>query len=274
MRTLLGSALVALLFTISHAQTVRPPLTAVSSFPSAYSAKQTDVFSFLANPAALANITTLTGGVYGERRFLLQELPFYQAALCVPTTTGQFGFSGSYFGRSVHHEGVAGLAYGRRLGAKLDIGARFNYHTVKMAGYGTASALSAEVGVLVHLHEQVHVGLHISNPTLAAIGKEGEDVLPVVGRAGLGYEVSPQFFVAGEVQQVLHAGLSVNAGMQYRFDERLWARVGFQSATTVYVLGLGFGLKALRLETTVGVHPQLGVTPGLLILFTTKQKES
>lgn len=270
----MGSALVALLFTISQAQTVRPPLTAVSSFPSAYSTKQTDAFSFLANPAALVHTTTLAGGVYGERRFLLQELPFYQAALCLPTSSGQFGFSGSYFGQSVHHEAVVGLAYGRRLGAKLDIGARFNYHTVKIAGFGAASALSVEVGSLLHLSEQVHVGVYISNPTAAAIGKEGEDLLPVMGRAGVGYDVSPQFFVAGEVQQVVHGAFSVNAGMQYRFDERLWARVGFQSATSVYALGLGFGIKPLRLEVTASVHPQLGVTPGLLLLFTAKQKES
>lgn len=270
----MGSALVALLITTSQAQTVRPPLTAVSLFPSAYSLYQSDAFSFLANPAALAHTTTLSGGLYGERRFLLQELAFYQAALCVPTPSGQFGFTGSYFGQHAHSEGSVGLAYGRRLGTKIDIGARFNYHALMIAGYGTASALYVEMGTLLHLTEQVHLGLHISNPTSAGIGKEGEEPLPVVGTAGVGYEVSQQFFVAGEVQQVVHGPLSVNAGMQYRFDKHLWAKVGFRSAQSVYSFGLGVALKALRLEVSAGVHPQLGVTPGLLLLFTAKEKES
>jgi hypothetical protein len=272
-RTLLSSVLFALLYTISHAQTVRPPLTAIPFFITAYSRNHTDAFSSLANPAALTAITALSGGVYGERRFLLQDLPFYHAVFCLPTTSGQFGFSGSYFGQSTYNESSLGLSYGRSLGDVVDIGARFNYHTSKMPAYGTASALYVEGGALLHLNQQVHVGLYVSNPTGAGIAKGHEDQLPVVVTVGAGYEVSPQFFVAGEVQQTVHRGLSVNTGMQYHFDERLWARVGFRSSASVYYAGLGVRLMDLRLEATASVHPQLGVTPGLLVLFTAKKKE-
>lgn len=272
-RTLLGSALFALLFTISQAQTVRAPLSAVPLFPNAYSVKEADAFSFLSNPAALAHSHSLTAGIYGERRFLLQELAFYQAALCVPANSGQFGVTGSYFGHTAHHEGQAGLAYGRKLGGVVNVGAQFNYHTIKIGGYGSASAVYVAAGALLHLHDGLQVGVQISNPTAARLGKEGEDLLPVVATAGLGYEVSPQFFVAGEVQKIIHGELSVNTGMQYRFDKRLWARAGFRSATSAYYLGLGIALKTLKLDVTASVHPQLGVTPGLQLLFITKEKE-
>ncbi|HEY1112022.1 MAG TPA: hypothetical protein VGE66_00615 [Chitinophagaceae bacterium] len=273
MRTLLSSVLCTLLFTISQAQSVRPPLSAAPLFPNAYSLKETDAFSFLVNPAALANTALLTGGIYGERRFLLQELAFYQVALCVPTNSGQLGFGGGYMGSITHSEGRAGLAYGRKLGSKVDVGARFNYQLIKIAGYGSASAVYVDAGALLHLSELVHLGLHISNPTSARLGKEGEDLLPVGGTAGVGYEVSPQFFMATEVQKILHQELSVNAAVQYRFDERLWGRVGFRSATSTYYFGLGVALKALKLEATASVHPQLGVTPGLQLIFTAKVKE-
>ena len=272
-RTLMGSALFALLFTICQAQTVRPPLSAVPLFPNVYSKTEADAFSPLANPAALANIHTLSGGIYGERRFLVQELAFYQASLCAPTTSGQFGLTGSYFGYTMHHEGRVGLAYGRRLGSKVDVGAKFNYASLKIGGYGTASAVYVEAGALIHLHEQVHVGVQVSNHTAARMGKEGEELLPVVVTAGVGYEVSHQFFVAGEVQKVLHRDLSVNTGMQYRFDEKLWARAGFRSATSAYYFGLGVALKTVKLDVTASVHPQLGVTPGLQLLFAAKEKE-
>lgn len=272
-RTLAGSAAFALLFTICQAQSVRPSLSAVPLFPNSYSVREADAFSFLSNPAALAQNHSLTTGIYGERRFLLQELAFYQAALCVPTTSGQFGVTGSYFGNATHNEARAGLAYGRKIGSVVDIGAQFNYHTIKIAGYGTASAVYVDAGALLHLHDGVLVGVQVSNPTAARLGKEGEDLLPVVATAGVGYEVSPQFFVAGEVQKVVHRDLSVNAGMQYRFDERLWARAGFRSATSAYYFGLGVALKTLKLDVTANVHPQLGVTPGVQLLFTTKEKE-
>jgi hypothetical protein len=265
--------LATLLLTISQAQTVRAPLSATSPFLNAYSLKETNAFSTFTNPAALASIPTLSGGVYGERRFLLQELSFYQAALSVPTPSGHFGFTGSYIGQSTCYEGGVGLAYGRRLGSKVDVGARFNFHTLKIAGYGTASAAYVEAGALLHLDEQVHIGAKITNPTVASLGKEGEDLLPVMATIGVGYEVSPQFFIAGEVQQLFHDNLSVNTGMKYRFGEQMWAQAGFRSATTAYYLGLGFCFKAMQLETIASVHPQLGVTPGLLLLFTRKEEK-
>lgn len=271
-RTLMGSVLFSLLFTISQAQTVRQPLSARSVFPNAYSLKVTDAFSFTANQAALANTATLTGGFYGERRFLLQELAFYRAVFCVPTSSGQFGFTGIYSGYSNHHELLAGLAYGRKLGGKVDVGAQFNYQVVKIAGYGSASTVFVEAGTVLHLDKQTHIGIHVSNPTSSQLGKDTKDLLPSVYTVGVGYEVSPQVFVGGEVQKTLHKHVVAGAGMQYRFDDRLWARAGFRSAG--YYLGIGVGIKDLRLDATINVHPQLGVTPGLQVIFHQKKKES
>jgi hypothetical protein len=272
LRKLVGSVLFSLLYTLSQAQTLRTPLSATNLFLQAYSRKQADVFSFGANQAALANLSSLSVGVYAEQRFLLQELTFYQAALIVPTASGQFGLSGRYMGSSTQYQAEAGLAYARKLGPWVDIGAQFNYYTVKSAGYSGAWAVYAEAGALVHLSEQVHLGMQVRNPTSAAVGHTGEEVLPFVYTAGVGYEVSEQFFMGCEVQKAARAKAGINAGMQYRFDERLWARTGFSSATSSYLLAIGFGLKTLRLDVTASVHPQLGVTPGVQLIFHQNEK--
>ena len=60
--------------------------------------------------------------------------------------------------------------------------------------------------------------------------------------------------------------------MQYSFDEKLFARAGFTSAASSYFLGLGVMLKNFRLDATASVHPQLGITPGLLLLFKGSEK--
>jgi hypothetical protein len=61
------------------AQTVRQPL--MSSYPGlgAYSKNAADAFSFMVNPAALANIQQRGAGVYSGRRFLLNALSQYTA---------------------------------------------------------------------------------------------------------------------------------------------------------------------------------------------------
>jgi hypothetical protein len=64
----------------------------------------------------------------------------------------------------------------------------------------------------------------------------------------------------------------VNAGMQYSFDEKLFARAGFTSGTSSYFFGLGVMLKNFRLDATASIHPQLGITPGLLLLFKGKDR--
>jgi hypothetical protein len=62
----------------------------------------------------------------------------------------------------------------------------------------------------------------------------------------------------------------VNAGMQYQFTNQLLARLGISSATSTAWLGFGFSLKAFRLDAIAGYHPQLGITPGLLLVFNLK----
>jgi len=255
-----------------EAQILRTPVTSAYTRLGAYTLHYTDAFSFSANQASLAKIEMLSAGIYGERRFLLKELSLYQAAFALPTGSGSFGLQGSYAGSTEYNETGLGLAYGRKLGSKLDIGAQFNYHAIKVAGYGTASAINFEGGLLFHVTEQFHVGIHFYNPTGTAFQKNEDEKLPAIYTAGLGYEVSNKFFISGEIQKVEDEDLNVNAGMQYSFDEKLFARAGFTSAASSYFLGLGVMLKNFRLDATASVHPQLGITPGLLLLFKGSEK--
>ena len=268
----MGSVLFSLLVTLTQAQNLRAPLSATNVFLQAYSRKEADVFSFSANQAALVGLSTLSAGVYAERRFLIQELSFYQAAVAVPTASGPFGLSVRYMGSSMQYQAEAGLAYARKLGPWVDVGAQFNYYTVKPAGYASTGAVYFEAGALIHLGEQVHLGVQVRNPTSATLGYAEAEVLPFVYAVGMGYEVSEDFFVAAEVQKAEGSKAGVNAGMQYRFDDRLWARSGFCSATSNYLLAVGYGLKGLKLEVTASIHPQLGLTPGLQLIFHQKAK--
>ena len=74
-----------------------------------------------------------SAGVYGERRFLLDELSLYQLAIAVPTNSGNFGVKAGYYGFSDYNESQMGLAYARKLGSKVDIGVQFNYNGIRLA---------------------------------------------------------------------------------------------------------------------------------------------
>ena len=237
-----------------------------------YSSVHNDVFSFTGNQAALANAKKIEAGVYGERRFMLSELSSYQLAFALPTSSGNFGLQASYFGSSSFNQSGLGLVYARNLG-KVDVGAQFNYHQLKIVGYGNAYAFNVEGGAILHVNDQLQTGIHVYNPTRVSIGKNGEEKLPVIYSFGMGYDASDKFFVGTEIEKVEDQPININVGLQYSFDEKLFARMGVSSATSSFYLGAGFIWNGFRIDVVASVHPSLGITPGMLLLYNSPDKK-
>lgn len=248
-------------------QTLRKPIGSSYIGLGAYSINHVDVFSFIANQASLAQIEAASAGVYAERRFSLSELNDYTAVIALPTTSGNFGLKAGYFGFSDYNETQIGLAYGRKLGSKVDIGAQFNYNGIRISGYGNATAVSFELGTVLHITDKLHAGVHVANPVGGKFGKDQQEKLSSVYATGLGYDASENFFVSAEIEKEEDQPVNVNAGLQYKFLPQLLARAGISSATSSGWIGLGLTIKSLRIDVTAGYHPQLGVTSGLLLQF-------
>ena len=225
-------------FSSSKSQIFQSPVS-VYTKTNTYSSVHNDAFSFAGNQAALAGSKNLSAGIYGERRFMLSELAFYQFAFALPASSGNFGLLVNYFGNSTYNQSKLALAYARNLG-KIDVGAQFNYHQLRIAGYGNASAINFEAGAILHVSDQFQTGFHIYNPTRVSLGKNSEEKLPVIYSFGLGYDVSENFFIGTEIEKVEDQPVNVNVGLQYSFDKKLFARAGVASATSVFYLGAGF----------------------------------
>ena len=251
---------------LSKAQILHTPLSIGYIKTNTYSSVQNDAFSFVGNQAALAALKNFSVGAYGERKFMLADLPSYCLAFALPTSTGNFGVQANYFGSASYNQSQLGLAYARNLG-KVDVGAQFNYHQIKIAGYGNASAINFEAGAILHVSEQFQAGVHIDNPTRVSIGKNGDEKLPVVYSFGMGYDASDKFFIGTEIEKMEDQPVNVNAGLQYAFDKKLFARVGVASATSSFYVGVGCLWNGLRIDVAASLHPSLGVTPGMLLVY-------
>jgi hypothetical protein len=261
---------VAVFFCISvcgFCQTVHDPVSAGYIGLGAYSNDHLDVFSFHTNQAALAKLKLISAGIYGEKRFLLNALGLYDVAATIPTSSGNFGLDLRYYGFSDYNESQVGLAYGRSLVSKVDIGIQFNYYNVRIAGYGNASSVNFEIGTIFHLTDKLNAGLHAYNPVGGSLGKNGEEKLASVYTAGLGYDASEKFFMIIEIEKEEDKPVNVNVGIQYNFLPQLLTRFGISTATSLLYFGIGFGFKSTRFDVTASYHPQLGITPGILLLF-------
>lgn len=233
----------------------------------AYSRHHADVFSFTSNQASLAQIKNFSAGVYAEKRFLLEELSLLQLALALPTSSGHFGLKAGYYGFSAYNESQIGLAYGRKLGEKVDLGAQFNYNGVTASGYGNAAAINFDIGLLLHLTDKLHAGIHAYNPVGGKFGKNLEEKLASVYHVGLGFEASDNFFVSAELEKEENQPVNINAGLQYKVLPQLMVRGGIATASSNAYFGAALYFKSFRMDVTAGYHPQLGITPGLLFIF-------
>ena len=259
---------------IINGQTVRRPVAAVYTGLGAYSNNHIDVFSFSNNQASLAQMKNASVGVYGERRFMLNELSLYKFAIAVPTNSGNFGVNVGYFGFSDYNESQMGLAYARKLGSKIDIGVQFNYNGIKVSGYGNSSAVNFEIGTVFHLTDKLNAGVHAYNPVGGKYGKNSEEKLASIYTVGLGYEASDKFFVSAEIEKEENQTVSVNGGIQYKVLPQFMIRAGIVTNTSVLYGGASLFLKTFRLDVVASYHPQLGVTPGLLLIYDFKKKEN
>jgi len=259
-------ALLCIVPATSKTQSLRQPVAAIYLGQSSYSTQFGDVFSYLNNQAALAQIKNVTAGVYGERRFLLSATSLYTVAVAIPTKNGNFGVNIKYSGFKNFNESQAGIAYARSLGSKVDVGIQFNYYGYKVPAYNSASTVDFEIGAIVHLTDKLNMGVHMYNPVGGKFSTSNEK-LTAAYKIGFGYDVSENFFLSTEITKEERFPVDVHTGIQYQFARQFFARVGIASATSTGYAGFGVSWSNFRLDVTGSYHPQLGVSPGLLLIM-------
>lgn len=240
---------------------------------SAYSARQQDAFSFSANQASLARFPSFSGGIYGERKFMLEGNDMYALALAIPSKFGGFGLLINYAGFKNFNEQKAGFAYARSLGNKASAGIQFNYYNYKIPSYNSASAISFEGGFMADISEKLRAGIHVCNPVGGRLGKTKEEKLPAVYRLGLGYDVSENFYTGIEIFKEENEPVNVTGGFQYHFKKQFFVRGGFRSDTESSFGGIGFIYRDMRIDVAASYHPQLGISPGILLLYNFKTRQ-
>jgi len=275
LKTLTAITLVCAHFAISAgAQSLRYSVAIPYTVLSAYSSQQSDALSFTGNQAALATTASAGIGIYGERRYFLEATTAYVIAAALPAQRGNFGVTVNYSGFKNFNETKLGLAYARNLGSSADVGIQFNYYGYQVPSYGKASAVFAEGGVIFHLTEKLNAGIHMYNPMRAKLGKDSDEKLAAVYKFGLGYDASANFFAGGEIIKEEDKPVNVTAGMQYQFAKQFFVRAGFLSESSTVFGGAGISWRNLRLDIAGSYHPQLGFSPGLLIIANWGNKKS
>jgi hypothetical protein len=240
----------------------------------AYSQQFTQAFSFLSNQAALSHLSRTSAGMYTEKRFGMAALSMHTASAAMPVKGGGVGLALQFAGLRAFHESRVSLAYGKDLGP-ISLGLQFNYHRVYMAGYGSNAAFGFELGALWSLTSKVVAGVQVANPLGGKMLKNAPEKLAAVYQLGVGYQASEQVCISGRLIKEENRPLHVLAGIQYNIvPNRLFAQLGMASGTAAPFFGTGWQWRNCRMDVVLHYHPQLGFSPGLLLIFYGKQKDA
>jgi hypothetical protein len=139
-----------------------------------------------------------------------------------------------------------------------------------MGGYKKLSSMAVEAAVVFHLTDEVNAGIQVSNPGSFGYGEK----LPFIFTAGIGYDASENLFTGFQISKETDQPVSVNIAIQYRIiPQLLMLRGAFASGTAAGCVGVGFWWKEFRLDLVTNLHPQLGITPGILLYYLIKKKK-
>ena len=221
-----------------------------------------DVFSLFSNQAGLAFVKNLSIGVLGEQRFLLPELQTVAAGVALPTNAGTFGLQLGYFGFRDYNEQKIGLAYARKLGKNLAIGAQFDYLNTRITESGSQSLVTFELGALMRISDQLRAGVHLFSPARIAVLED--EFLPTRISAGIGYQPASESLLAVELEQQLDGFFRVKGGIDYQIIDILSLRIGGATNPALGSFGLGLDIQEkIRIDFATQYHLILGWTPAI-----------
>ena len=122
-------------------------------------------------------------------------------------------------------------------------------------------------------HRKINAGIHIYNPVGGKLSKTDNEKLSSVYKFGIGYDASDKFFISTEIIKEEDQPVNVNAGVQYNFEKRFFAKAGISTDTNIGYAGAGISWKNFRLDVSASYHPQLGFSPGLMLIVNFKEKQ-
>jgi hypothetical protein len=225
-----------------------------------------DPYSVLNNQAAMAFQKEISFSLYAEQRFLQSELGYYAGGLTLPTKSGVFGLALNYSGFDLYNEQKLGLAYARLFTKNISGGIQIDYLSTSISEYGTAAALTFELGLLVKINEQLSTAVHVYNPVAVKSGFDDEKI-PTLFRLGLSYEAGKKVLLISEVAKDIDFPARFKAGVEYKIIDVLSLRGGIATNPSQYSLGVGINVKHLKIDLASSYHQLLGFTPAFSLNY-------
>jgi hypothetical protein len=137
---------------------------------------------------------------------------------------------------------------------------------MRITGYGNHHFFYVEGGNIFHVTEVLEIGFHVFNPVNSK-RNYGDEKLTSIYEGGLGYEPSDKVFIGANIVHEEGQPINVITGFQYSFAKKIFFRGGISTEVPQVFVGFGLRWKSFRADIVFIHHPQLGISPALLLIF-------
>jgi hypothetical protein len=222
-----------------------------------------DHWSARSNQAGLSNIDSIVVGLNYEQRF--EDVNTQSAVLICPWFKSVFAFAFSSYGFSEYKEQQVSLAASKKWD-DISLGVGINYHQLNLRNYGSASALSVDVGCQYSLSDKIILGAHISNPSGSKFPGELTALLPVSIDFGSSFHITDKLLITSEIEKVLRSVTSLKVGAEYKIIEWFAIRAGMSSNPLRQSIGFGVAYHKFHFDAAsysqnyLGFIPQVGLS--------------
>ncbi len=227
-----------------------------------------DFWSINNNQAGLTGVKNLSAGIYYENHFGLKDLGLKAGAIVLPTKSGVFGLSTTYFGYTQYNENKIGLAYAKSFGTKFSVGVQLDYLSTHIAeNYGNSSTVAAEIGLRYKINKNLVIGTHVFNPTRAKVASYNDERAPTIVKLGLSYLFSDKVILAVESDKDIQYDPVFKAGIEYHPIKALYFRTGISTNPVLNSFGFGIEQANFNLDFAASYHQTLGFTPQVSLIY-------
>ncbi len=223
--------------------------------------------SLFANQAGLADTEAFGVMVTAVQLYGLEQVSDVSLAIALPTQSiGTFAIGVSNYNFAAFSEQMVGLAYGKSIGKKTSLGAKFNLINIGIDNFGNSLNASVELGVQTQLMEKVRFGAHVLSPIGTIVTNDQR--LPTRLSIGVAYLPSKKLAVSLEGAKYIDGLFTGSLGINYKIIELLSLRMGAATNPGLFTAGIALHLKQrYSIELGLSIHEILGTTPGITLAY-------
>lgn len=224
-------------------------------------ALQTGIWSVFDNPAGGSKPGQWEAGMLHHSLYRGTGLSAQAGAITYGTRLGVFGVGVATFGYPAFRQNRYAINYSIALARHLSAGVRFNYAEWRASeGYGRASMLYAEVGVLYKTDEGLSAGVYYFNPYAVPVSGDFDVETSTGVRGGVSYTVAGATIAAGASKNAIDP-LEASAGVEIPVLKVVYIRGGIGLTEPDYSLGTGVKVRHLAIDAAIRHHVVLGYSP-------------